>query len=341
MSETLPPIFLFGSERSGSNLLRTLLGNHPQVEAPVAPHFFDSFLPFVRFYGDLRVEANMRALLADMHAFVQHPFNGWELEADPDRLMAAYRPQCFFAACDALWRARAAQSLKATFMSKDNHLFNYAFEIKAQWPDARFLYLYRDPRDQCASWVTTPFHLKTVQDIAMKWEREQRRCQFLQETHGFRLHPISYEDLIADTPQVMSKVLEHCGLEVDARCFQTDPKRTQEAGRLKLWENLNKPIIRANKRKYTKVLTADQVRKVETICAPQMRRLGYAFDTAADWTPPLLHGLRRRWEWRAMHRRSMALQDDELLLLREKQDFLRLLRQRVEQRARQGEASAR
>lgn len=338
MSAKLPPIFLFGSERSGSNLLRTLLGNHSQVDAPVAPHFFDSFLPFARLYGDLHQETNMRAMLDDMHAFVQHPFNGWGLEAAPDEIMAVYRPRGFFAACDALWRARVAQSGKATFMSKDNHLFNYAFEIKAHWPDARFLYLYRDPRDQCASWVTTPFHLKTVQDIAVKWELEQRRCQFLQETHDFQLHTIRYEDLIADTPQVMTKALQHCGLEVDARCFQTDPARTGEAGRLKLWENLNKPIIRENKRKYVKVLKVEQVRQVETVCAPQMRRLGYTLDTAADWAPPALHGLRRRWEWRAMHKRSMALQDDELKLLREKQSFLRQLRQRVEQRFMQGAA---
>lgn len=225
-------------------------------------------------------------------------------------------------------------------MSKDNHLFTYAFEIKAQWPDARFLYLYRDPRDHCASWVATPFHLKTVQEIAAKWEREQRRCLLLHDTHDFGLHFISYEDLIADTPQVMSRALQHCGLQAEEACFQTDPARTPEAGRLKLWENLNKPIIRENKRKYAKVLTADQVRLVETLCAPHMRRLGYAFDTAADWKPPVLHGLHRRLEWRAMNRKSQALQDDELKLLKEKVAFLRGLRQAAEKRARAAKAAA-
>ncbi len=323
------PIFLFGSERSGSNLLRTLLGNHSMVEAPVPGHFFDSFLPFVRHYGDLHVQDNMLALLADMRDLVNHPFSAWDLKATAQDLQAAYAPKGFYGACNALWRAHALQQGKSTFMSKDNHLFSFAFEIKTQWPDAKFLYLYRDPRDQCASWVTTPFHLKSVYEIAMKWEREQRRCLFLHDTHDFQLHFISYEELIGNTPQVMGEALAYCGLPVEEACFQTDPTRTLEAGRIRSWENLNKPIMRENKRKYGKVLSTDQVNLVETIAAPHLARLGYLRDTNTEWSRPSFHDLRLKFERRAMDRKIRGLQDDELRMLYEKQAVLKAIRSKV------------
>ncbi|MBK7482140.1 MAG: sulfotransferase [Flavobacteriales bacterium] len=54
MSDYTPcssPIFLVGSERSGSNLLRSLIGNHSMVEAPTAPHFFDQWSHALWAYG--------------------------------------------------------------------------------------------------------------------------------------------------------------------------------------------------------------------------------------------------------------------------------------------------
>jgi hypothetical protein len=47
-------VIFLASERSGTNLLRTLLGNHPDIDAPVAPHFLDAFNESVGLYGDLK-----------------------------------------------------------------------------------------------------------------------------------------------------------------------------------------------------------------------------------------------------------------------------------------------
>lgn len=324
-----PPIFLFGSERSGSNLLRTLLGNHSMVEAPVAPHFFDSFLPFARHYGIFKERSNMIAMLTDMHSFVQHPFHAWGLSIGPEAIYERFEPKGFYAATDAMWRAKALGSGKATFISKDNHLFNYAFEINANWPDAKILYLYRDPRDHCASWAQMPLHLKTVFDMVTKWEREQRQCLFLQDVHNIDMHFISYEDLISDPPRVLGAALAYCGLPVEEACFQTDAARVTEAGRIMAWKNLDKPIMRENRSKYRKVFNEEQIRLIETIAAPHMKRLGYERDTTADWTPPSFHGLRLKFERRSMHRKGIVLKDEELRVLYEKQACLAAIKAKV------------
>jgi len=40
---TMKKIFLIGSERSGTNLLRVLLGNHSRISAPPPIHLLDLF----------------------------------------------------------------------------------------------------------------------------------------------------------------------------------------------------------------------------------------------------------------------------------------------------------
>jgi len=46
-------IILLASERSGSNLLRILLGNHSNILAPIAPHLMNIFYPIKHYYCNL------------------------------------------------------------------------------------------------------------------------------------------------------------------------------------------------------------------------------------------------------------------------------------------------
>lgn len=65
-------IIILASERSGTNLLRTLLGNHKHICAPVAPHFFDAFRPNIHLYGDLNKATNAEKLLDHMIRLSNH-----------------------------------------------------------------------------------------------------------------------------------------------------------------------------------------------------------------------------------------------------------------------------
>lgn len=306
---SVPRIFIVGSERSGSNLLRTLLGNHSQLEAPVAPHYFDTWRgPLLRSYGDLRKPENAVFLAGDMLEYANHPFTNWALELDVAPAVAARSTTDLYAVFDLLYLAKAAKHGKGGYVCKGNHLFNYAFQVRTAWPNAKFLYLYRDPRDHCASWKKNPIDLFTVWDSIRKWGHEQRLCLDLMKSHGIAMHVMRYEDLIADTPGEMAKALAHCGLPVEEACFQTaGGKHADEAKRMAQWKNLDKPIIKDNARKYAEQLTKDEIRLIETKAGDLMDELGYSCDTDRKWTPPAAHGLRlrvARWHARreAFHR---------------------------------------
>ena len=47
------PLFIIGTERSGSNLLRVILDAHSRISVPHPPHIMRYFSPLVARYGDL------------------------------------------------------------------------------------------------------------------------------------------------------------------------------------------------------------------------------------------------------------------------------------------------
>lgn len=325
-----PRIFIVGSERSGTNLLRTLLDNHSMLGSPVAPHFFDAWRGNLKPYGDLRIPENAMQLAEDMLEYANHPFNDWGLELDIPGAFAQHTPRSFWEIFDLLYLAKSGMHGKSGYACKGNHIFNYAFQVKAAWPGAKFLYLFRDPRDHCASWKQKPMHLKTVWDSVSKWEREQRQCLDLVKTHGIDMHFVSYEDLIADTPRIMAGALQHCGLPVEEACFQTDAVKNHDtAKRLVYWENLDKPIIRDNMRKYVKVLTPDEVELVETKAGSLMDELGYACETGRNWIMPRGHRYRIRLERYLVGKRFRDHLAKELGLLYSKQAMRTDIRERA------------
>ncbi|MCR4286857.1 MAG: sulfotransferase, partial [Deltaproteobacteria bacterium] len=54
------PIFIIGTERSGTNLLRLILNAHPNIALPHPPHIMKNFSGLVPLYHYLGVDGNFR-----------------------------------------------------------------------------------------------------------------------------------------------------------------------------------------------------------------------------------------------------------------------------------------
>ena len=122
-------IILLASERSGTNLLRSLLGNHADISAPTAPHFFDFFKPILIHYGDLTLSNNMRVLLKHMIKLANYRFNDWSLEIDENELYDIYRPQNFSDAFNTMYSMKAKEDKKLFYFSKDINVYNYIDQL--------------------------------------------------------------------------------------------------------------------------------------------------------------------------------------------------------------------
>ena len=328
-------IFIIGSERSGSNLLRTLLGNHYQVSAPIAPHLYDSFKKSLFYYGDLKVRENMIQLLDDMISLSNHEYINWNFETTPMELFDEYHPDTFYGAFNSLYTANALKEGKQHYVCKGNHMFEVIFEIIASAENPKFLYLHRDPRDHVASWLKTPLYMYTPLQIISKWEREQQKCISLIEGHNVEMLKISYEELISQTESEVKRILSFLSLPTDQNCFVTN-KKNSESTRNIFWKNLAKPIDKTNTRNYRSTLTAEDICIVEYVAARSMSYLKYQRDTQisdVNLKQPFFR-VRNKWRHFRNKKRATELKNTKMKLLLDKNNLVKKLRNNIKQSAR-------
>lgn len=277
-------IIILASERSGTNLLRSLLGNHRDIDAPVAPHFLDAFSEEIALYGDLRDAEKSTKLLDHMMRLANHTYHDWRLKAEAKDVQQKYKVASLITAFDAVYRVKAEEASKQAYVCKDNHMFNYVAQLDAMHePESiRYIYLYRDPRDNVISWMKRPLYMHTPYEIAKKWTKEQKKVLEVSGKMGAQVHFLKYEDLIENTEKEMTKVLAFIGLPVDENCFQTN-KDNKESKRNEFWENLSKPVMKNNAKKYLAEMDKKDLLVVESVCCEPMKTLGYPFETEANW----------------------------------------------------------
>ena len=68
------PIFIIGSERSGTTLLLAILACHPRIAVPEVTWYYPRFRPYLHTYGDLRDSNNFSTLAHEMAHGLRVPY---------------------------------------------------------------------------------------------------------------------------------------------------------------------------------------------------------------------------------------------------------------------------
>lgn len=299
-AEIMKRVFLLGSERSGTNLLRGLLGRHKDISAPPPIHLLDQL--YKRPVWDaLRDRDIHRELMEKIQTYVNHEFSNWDLTIPESLKDPSKMPTSHIEVMDNVYTLKAASDGKSCYFCKDNHLHNYAIAIREAFPDSAFIYIYRDPRDQVASWMKTPFHLHTPYQAAKKWAAEQHACLALSRFYNVRVYPVAYEELIEKPNRIIERILDFAGLP--SHDTENAPKDIEiESKRHKLWQNISKPVNKNNRGAYRTTLTDRQVHIVETLCQKQMIELGYTPETHCDYN----FGSAALWQIKELLRESLS-----------------------------------
>ena len=176
------------------------------------------------------------------------------------------------------------------------------------YPNARFLYLVRDPRDYALSFVKSIHGPPTYFRAAHRWRKEQRKCADQIKNRDLPALTVHYEDVVLETEQTMTRIFDFLGESVETAGFETGQSRT-EAQRNALWRNLDKPIMRGNTKKYRDQLNSAEIRIIESTAADMMAQLKYPLETDAAWrktTPFLLRDRLRGTHNKRLARRKHA-----------------------------------
>lgn len=276
-------IFLMCSERSGSNLITKIMDAHHNICGPSPKHLFNPVTRNAFRYEPLAEAENWAILLEDIERLLGVSFSTWKTSFTKKDLCALAPRGKLANLLRNIFLEEARSHDKQHCFIKENQLYEFTPFLLTHFPEARFLYLVRDPRDMALSWSRNPTHMGGVVHGAQQWKRDQQ--QFMKNHAILRDKGLSrmihYEELIRAPEETVQGICDFFGLPFDSSMlnFHENELTRRNAQTLPAWINLGKPIMNDNSGKYRPALSDDEIALIEHICRPEMHALGYEPDT--------------------------------------------------------------
>jgi len=270
---------MIGTQRSGSNLLRLMLNQLPEMFAPHPPHILLTFYPLLPVYGNLENEFNFKALIEDVCTLVElNPVLWDDKKFDRAAIFSRCGKRRLLEIFIRMHEYKCAQKNKSVWCCKslESVIFLDAFEKEDYKPF--IIYLERDGRDVAASFKKIMVGEKHIYHLASKWKKEQELAlNYIASLPDDRFMVIKYEDLIANPEKIMRQLCDKIGLayrdEILNYYASDESHKTAESG--KMWANVTKPILKNNAHKFEKELSRDEIAIFETVAGDVLERLGY------------------------------------------------------------------
>lgn len=242
--DPIEPFFLVGAVRSGTTVLRLLLGHHPQI---CRCEEFEYVTPAIAGkHGWPDVDSYRRELphLRDFRA------TGYR--ADPKLDFPSL-------ARDFLKQLQAEDGRRIVGATVHNHFE----ELPRIWPTARYIYLERDPRDVARSCVQMGWAGNAWCGAAI-WQNAHDAWQTLRASlPANRFIEVRFEDLVANAEAQLSRITSFLGLDFDPAMLELEKDTTY------------KRPSPAGSRSWRTDAPEREVREVETRLGSRLSEAGY------------------------------------------------------------------
>jgi len=269
------PLFIVGMPRSGTKLLRDLLNRHPQIGIPVAetdfiPHMVQRFgrQPALanedrlqEFYGHFAKSGFFRYMQREGYIMpVEHLRDYAQLDDWNSIFGEILR---FYAPGDrdraSIWGDKTPSYLLHMNLLKEIH------------PTAKFVHIIRDPRDCALSCKRT--WGKSLYRAADRWANTIGQTRVQGQKMGADYMEVFFEELLDEPRTVLSTICDFLGcsyVEEMSRLARPSENLGDAKGQTR--------VVKANKGKYVKHLSATQIKRLDESVCTGARPLGYRID---------------------------------------------------------------
>jgi hypothetical protein len=272
-------IFMIGIQRSGSNLLRLMLNELPEIAAPHPPHILQRMMPLIPSYGDLKKDKSFSLLVDDVCRLVELNPVPWEgVVLDRKDVAARCRKRSLVAVFGAVYDVMADTSGAKAWCCKSLANVYYLPKIEDYFDDAKYIYLYRDGRDVAVSFKKAVVGEKHFYHIAKEWDEAQRLALgFRTKIPAKRFFNLSYEALTSEPEKTARALCSFLGVTYKPSMleFYKSGEAKRAASASNLWENVTNPVMRQNTRKFLKEAREEDIRIFESVAGTSMDQLGY------------------------------------------------------------------
>ena len=250
------------------------------IAAPHPPHVLTRMTPLVPSYGDLTQASCWMQLIDDTCSLVERNPVPWSSLTQFDRKDIANRcrNRTLVAILGAMMDTYAEAHEANAWVCKSMQYSKYGRVLDAYFGTPKYIYLYRDGRDVTLSFTKAVVGEKHPYHIAKRWDALQRVCLAERERVGSeRYFSLCYEELTGEPEPVLRALCDFLSVEFrpEMLSFHRSAEARSTSDKSQLWQNLNRPIMRNNSRKFLKGLTEQEIRIVETVAGDSLEALGY------------------------------------------------------------------
>jgi len=291
VSLSLSPIFIIGSPRSGTTLLRLMLTCHREISIPPESGYILWLKDKYRYWSDKsNNKENVDSFLSDLFRakkFDTYKMNRSVLEAE----IYKYKPSNYaelIAVINICFANQLDKKISA-WGDKNNYYLNHIDEIRDLFPSAKFIHIVRDGRDvacsyrevmdSCSGKRFAPDLPIAIGDIANSWQDGVIKIHSQLQRKEFSSFCIRYEDLVDDPAGQLTSLCEYIGFEFDSnminfwkdnRDSSLEPKETM------YWKKKTiNPIDNTSVGRYRLMLTDDEINEFNFIAGNALNLFGY------------------------------------------------------------------
>ncbi|MFC1529698.1 sulfotransferase [Gemmatimonadota bacterium] len=219
------PIFIGGLQRSGTSLLRAIVGSHPQValfqwDLPLWTQYFDQYK-----HQDLGQTDNITKMIDDI--FSDEKARDCHFDLEKDNVLRRISESNNTVTCGIIFQCileeYAALAGRPRWGLKTPHNEFYADDIFAAYPNARMVQLIRDPRDVAVSYQSYAggaWKYSASEHISL-WQRSIELSRRHNERYKEHYISVRYEDLVSDPETTVREVCATLALEFNSTMLET------------------------------------------------------------------------------------------------------------------------
>lgn len=310
-----PHLFVVGSPRSGTNLLRTMLDRHPQLALAFDTHFIPRVLELDSETGDPPLTPALIDGVIGYHRFARLGIS--EAEAR----QAADGATTYGQFVNALYRQYGLQRGKTMVGEKTPDYVMHLPRLHELFPSARVVHIIRDGRDvalsmmnwardgkgpsRSALWQEHPLAVS-----ALFWERCVRTGRRDGGALGAAYHELRYEELIARSREVLAEIATF--LQLPFADEMVVPRQDEAPARLHLVPRQSRQAPTAGLRNWRTQMREEDAELFEAIAGDLLSELGYERHHPAPSSRIAALARQCRTEWEA----EAARHDEKIARLR-------------------------
>lgn len=212
MTSRSRPIYIIGRQHCGNTMLATMLGHHPDLYAFTGEGNFFEHVESIRSQGR---QKQIRRIACEI---LQG--GGSESETE-DEIVAHLQGKEGLNALDRYVVGKdvvAATHGASRWVQKAT---SYVFQVESilqAFPDAKLLFLVRNPLDLAASVKRRGYYQHHIGRTIWGWNTGVQKALKWMEKYPESIQAYRYEDLVEETDSVIRDISDFCGIDFDPRC---------------------------------------------------------------------------------------------------------------------------